>query len=253
MKTLRKYIKFYSLLLSLTVLLSSFIGYSVVDNSNVVKSYSGKELFKSVFFGIGETANKLDIYKKQVSAFNSFDENTKQEAISRIDRLIDEIEKNNPGYFENFKQQIISTSHTEIDSAIDEGGIKIYENLSTISPNFEQIVNKVKKDIAEDNVKFKTIQDANEYLETYYDGKYDDLLDDNMLYEPLACGPAVVCVAYFVLAVHNTLAVTANVYLAFALWGWKLDSPRKQSISPAKESSLLKKEILIDEIANIKW
>jgi hypothetical protein len=260
MKTIRKHIKFYSLLFATAILFYSFKDVDVIVEKTKINQQSGKEIFKSVFFALGDTANKIDVFKKQVETFNNFDANTKTEAYKQIDKLITEIDSKNPTYFDSFKSSIMSGNHLEIEKAIEEGGQKIYDHAPAVFPKFNQIVETVKKDIINDNVKIETVEDADQYMKSYTDKKYDELLEENMIYETNAlCGPAIVCFVavvfgvYFVLAVHNTIAGAANIYLVFALWGPKLDSPKKKSISHAKESSLLKKELLIDEIATLKW
>ena len=257
MKTIRKHIKFYSLLFASAILFYSFKDIDVVVKKAEMNEQSGKDIFKSVYFGLGETANQLSIYSSLKTTYNNLDPKVKTQTLTLIDKLISEVEKKDPNFFNDFKSKIISGNHVTIDEAINSGGIKIYENISTIFPNFKLLEEKITKDITEDKVNFNQVEDVEKYVSEFNESKYDDILDNNMNYETQACsiflGCAVVIGLYFVAAVHNTVAVVANVYLYFALWGPKLDSPKKKSISHAKESSLLKKEMLVDQLANVRW
>ena len=80
-----------------------------------------------------------------------------------------------------------------------------------------------------------------------------------------AVGAAIVGGVYFALAVHNTVAGAANIYLYFNLWGPGISS---YSVGGASRSSsqgfeertdglesknILRKEIIINEIADFKF
>ena len=179
MKTIRKHIKFYSLLFATAILFYSFKDVDVIVEKTKINQQSGKEIFKSVFFALGDTANKIDVFKKQVETFNNFDANTKTEAYKQIDKLITEIDSKNPTYFDSFKSSIMSGNHLEIEKAIEEGGQKIYDHAPAVFPKFNQIVETVKKDIINDinlgNDVYRTKLDES-FTEVKIEGKMDDVI-----------------------------------------------------------------------------
>ena len=259
MKTIKKHIKLYSLLFTMSVLFCSFRYAYPKQNIGKGLNLSGKEIFNGVMFGVGDLANALPIYKQQVLAFKNFSEEDKRNMQERVDLITNEIQKNNPGFFEEFGNKIKTGDPVVIDNAMDEAAVVMRENIKIIYPNYDKIEEAVKKDIENDKVHFEAVQDADKYMETGSKEKYDELLDNMALKdsqagmccsEGLACAVAVAL--YFVFAVHNTFAVVANVYLKFALWGPKLSSP-KRSVSINSQNSLLYNEVMIEQLASVEW
>uniref|UniRef100_UPI0025DCE46A hypothetical protein n=1 Tax=Flavobacterium sp. TaxID=239 RepID=UPI0025DCE46A len=90
----------------------------------------------------------------------------------------------------------------------------------------------------------------------YDNGEYDNLLNENMISDNqeqlVPCTWAVACVAYFALAVHNTVAVTALIYFKFAFWGPSIDKKNQIVGNDRPTNDIddnLKTETLINEIA----
>lgn len=247
MKRIRKYLSKISFLMGITLLIFSCTQY---DDSYVNKNYSAKDVFKSVMFGTGEFASNLSIFDAQQKSIENIEIVQKKEMLRNIDLIVDAIETEKPNYFNTFKEKIKSKNHNEILLAIKEGGKHIESNLKAITPNYETFYKNVKSDISNKKDGFKTIEDINNYVSSLSND--NELLHKNMITsenELVPCTWAIACLVYFVLAAHNTVAVAANIYLVFALWGPKLDKPNMFMSS----DDTLREEILVQEIANVEW
>lgn len=212
------------------------------------------DLFESIFFTSGSFAKEISLFQHQVSAFESLNEEQKAGMKEDINLIVEAIKKKKPDFFKNFNEKIKSNDHYLIDIAIEQGSREILDNIKIIVPDFDQIYEKVESDITNGRTEFNTDEEVKNYIKEFEESEYSDLLTDNMITNrKAACslflGCAIAVALYFVIVVHNSAAVAANIYLIFALWGWKIDSPSKNS----NIQSLLMKEILIDEIANKNW
>lgn len=257
MKSIRKYLKSISSLFAFLILFVSCEQYdSSIDDNLAINRSSGEELFKGVFFGFGDFAKNINIFKNQKNNINDLSDIQKLEIETDIEKLISEINKNNPAFFNSFKNNIISNNHRKIEVSLAEGSFEIMENIKVIIPEFDEIFSVVEDKIKNQKDDLKTEKDINNFIEKIQKTEYDNLLDENIISnEKSLCSWAIACVLYFVLAVHNQVAVASNIavaitiYLWVALWGPALDSYER--VSSAK--STLKKEMLIEEIANVKW
>lgn len=247
MKSIRKQLKPISLFMGFLVL---FVSCEQYDETPIDKDFSAKDVFKSVMFGTGEFALNLSIFDAQQKSVENIEIAQKEEMLKNIDLLVDAIETDNPNYFNTFKKKIKSKNYNEIQLAIKEGGKYIENNLKAIIPDYEAFYQNVKSDIANKKDDFKTIEDVDNYVSSLQSSN-NELLHKNMITSESAlipCTWAIACVVYFVLAAHNTVAVAANVYLVFALWGPKLSKPEKIALEDN-----LREEMLVEEIANIQW
>jgi len=247
MKSIRKQLKPVSLFMAFLVL---FVSCEQYDETPIDKDFSAKDVFKSVMFGTGEFALNLSIFDAQQKSVENIEIAQKEEMLKNIDLLVDAIETDNPNYFNTFKKKIKSKNYNEIQLAIKEGGKYIENNLKAIIPDYEAFYQNVKSDIANKKDDFKTIEDVDNYVSSLQSSN-NELLHKNMITSESAlipCTWAIACVVYFVLAAHNTVAVAANVYLVFALWGPKLSKPGKIALEDN-----LREEMLVEEIANIQW
>lgn len=221
--------------------------------SNDYNKFSGKELYKSIFFANGEFAKKIDSYKSNVTAFNNMTVEQKNEFNKNFSLLVDKIEENNPSFFENFKSNLLSKDHQKVQNAIIEGGKKMYESLEIIYPNIDNLYQKFETDYLSGDILNEEGEIDIEKIEDKKD-EYAEILNHNMISSDsevaaAPCSWAVVCVAYFVLAVHNTAAVTALVVAVAAVKikvGVEVGLAGKSS-----DSDLLEFEMLVDEIVNL--
>ena len=236
---------------------------STINPTQIVKKInneSGIDIFKSIFFGLGNLANNIQLLKSQVELTNNLNPEKTKEVTGKLDVLIEKISTKYPGFFEDFKKKITSGEQLQIKIAIEEGSIVIKENIEIILPEFKKVFKKVKSDISSGKLIFNENDNFNDYVETFQNafdkGEYDNLLNENMISDNqeqlLPCSWAIACVLYFALAVHNTLAITALIYFKFAFWGPSINKKNQivGSYRPTNEiEDNLKTETLINEIS----
>ena len=229
----------------------------------VNKSDTGIELFKSIFFGMGDLANNINQLKGQAQLANELTNERKAEVLGKINILIKKIDNQNPNFFDNFRTKIISGNHEQVRIAIEEAGTLLKENIEVILPNFKKVYNKVKSDLNNGNLRIGENDNFDEYISKYDNasqkGEFDNLLNDNMISDSdasiIPCSWAIVCAAYFALAVHNTVGVVALIYFKAAFWGPSISNSRTRGdgdrltrpVSGIDDS--LRTETLINEIA----
>jgi len=256
MKSIRKQLKSISLFIAFLVLFVSCEQYDDSIAIPVESKLSGEEIFKSIFFGIGEFSNRTILLSQISGSVNKFNSEQKNEYLSNIDALIKAINTNDPFFFSSFEQSIKSNNHHYVKTAIEKGSIEIKNNLSSIVPNFENIITNLEDKIQSETMNLDTAEDVKEFAQEFKKSEYDILLKQNMIEgEQAACTLFLACALavalYAVVAVHNTVAVAANVYLVLALWGPSLD---KGGVGPEESSTYdLREEMLVEEIANIEW
>lgn len=181
---------------------------------------------------------------------------------SRFKKFVSKIKSKDSNYFENFRLEILSGDNIRIQDAIKVGSISIYENLDVILPEFQSLMKKIESDKLIQDMANKDGEITQKDLELL-DEKYEKfLMEDNLNEELATCSWAVACVYYAALAVHNTVAVTANlaiagavaVYLAVKLWGPKsiehIDNIASYHIVDSNNKDYLKFQLFIQEISN---
>ncbi|MFT5892626.1 MAG: SdpC family antimicrobial peptide [Dokdonia sp.] len=257
MKTLRKKLKFLSFFMSFCILFVSCSQYddgtAIDDNS---ADFTGQDIFKSVFFADGDFASQISSYEDNVRSMSLLSEEQKIEFSKGMNEMITSIESTDPIFFENFKNDITSKNHLQIQNAIVEGGKKLYSELQVLYPNLQKVIEKVGEDYESGKITTDDVIDAKK-LEDNSD-EYMSLLKNNMITQDSddarACSFVFVCAAYFVLAIHNQVAVTFNVAVAItvaAAVAVKVTVAIDEQEEIAIENNLAF-EILVDEIASIK-
>jgi hypothetical protein len=271
MKLINKHVGKISIFIGSSLLFASCSQY---DNNQVGKEnstteetakavVSGEDLFKSIFFGIGEFANNIPQLKSKIALNDGLTKDKKKDVEGKMDILTSEIAKNDPNFFNEFKTKILSGNHQDIKYAMEEGSHMLQKNIEIIFPEFNKVFKKVKKDINSGKLKFNEKENFKTYVNTFQkafdNGDYDKLLNENMIStnkteESTACSWALGCVVYVALAVHNTIAVTALIYFQFAFWGPSASSGGGGRVDEepfrSPHDAELKTEMLINEIAD---
>ncbi|QTY27749.1 hypothetical protein [Flavobacterium sp. CS20] len=158
MKTIKKHTRKISLLFATALLFVSCSQYDyneqLPENKDNVtqmlqrgKSFSGEELFKSVFFGIGEFANEIRQLEKQVELTNELDSEKREEVLTNLGVFTNKVNNENPTFFKDFKDLITSGNHLKIKNSIELGSDMIENNIEIIFPEFKKLFKKVKSDI----------------------------------------------------------------------------------------------------------
>ncbi|MCX2585655.1 MULTISPECIES: hypothetical protein [unclassified Pedobacter] len=212
-----------------------------------MSTQTGEQLFEGIYFGYGKFAKSLSIHKELIDVVEKFTPEQKKISESNFRKLEESIKASKPNYFNDFKLSLMTRNHQVIAIAVNQGFSLINDNIRVIFPKMDRIINSIKDDIkkgkltsANFNSEKKLSLLKNKQLAVIN----KDLIHQNMISsesepEPLsldvddplvACSWAVVCVYYAALAIHNTVAITANVavalsvYLKVGFWGPNISS-----------------------------
>lgn len=232
---------------------------------SVESKLSGEELFKSIFFGIGQSLDNISVLERQREFISKIDKDQKEMLIQNIEKLIFEINNNSPLFFQDFKKKLTSNSHYEVEQSLNGGSFVLRENLKYLISNFDEMISEIEMNTYKEEI-ISTYNNLEEYANELRREYYDDLLQKNIISETIGAVPfwAIVLAIYFLLFVHNHAAVAGGVYLTFAYWGPKLDQVKKDDAElltglsfsdygPPDENWVLYREMLIDELANKSW
>lgn len=110
------------------------------------------------------------------------------------------------------------------------------------TPYFKKLQARIPEYRAKFNTRDKTIN-----------GNFISDKADSLQEELAPCSWAVACVFYAALAVHNTVAITANVAVAAAVWRWVGFWETVAGPGAVEESAdVLRMEIVVNDIARAK-
>ena len=256
MKKVRKKLKSISLFMSFLILFASCNTY----NDSLIPQraeFSGEELFKSINFGEGEFAKNIVQLEKIAVINEQISDEDRKEFDIKTNELISSIKESNPTFFNEFKMNISSANHQNIQLWINKGGYELGKKLSIIFPEIEEIQRKVKQDLEKGKFNPNDFESVEEYekglISHMKDKKYEGLLEKNMITGESAVAGfpvwAVALAVYFVVVVHNAAAVTALIYYKIAFWG-SAELTEERGEKKSNENGIgLSSEILINEIA----
>jgi hypothetical protein len=219
--------------------------------------FSGEELFKSIYFGEGEFAKNIVQLEKIAVINEQISDENRKEFDQKTSELISSIKKSNPTFFNDFKMNISSANHQNIQLWINKGGYELGKTLSIIFPEIEKTQRKVKQDLDKGRFNpndFESVLEYEKELISYMKNKnYEGLIEKNMITgEGAEIGFPVWAIAlavYFAVVVHNSAAVTALIYFKVAFWGPKFAHYAKHEKSSNQIKIGMSTEILINEIA----
>lgn len=274
MKSIRKKLKLFSVFSSVIILFFNCLQYDDVNNfsdsnkeinhhlNKKRKSHTGEDLFKSIFFGIGDFSKNIDLLKENSSLASNLSSSKKFEVNNKVNKVIESIKSENSNFFDDFKRKIESGNHILIEKCLQEGSSEIKKNIDIFFPNISEKISIIEKDISKRNLKLENVDEMNKYIENIQSSNLnDELLSQNMITsdgkeELIGAASVVWAVAaaiYFAVVAHNTIGATALIYYKAAFWGPKLKSSKIEKYKGAfsiSRDSMLKNEILIDQIAN---
>lgn len=208
---------------------------------------SGEKLFRAVMFGIGDFSNSIVLLKDVNESYNKASIEQQQEIDNKLDILEKSIREQNPYFFDEFKELVISKKHNDVKKAIEIGAVKIADNMNLLVPNFNELKEEVEKDI--ENRKYITKENQiNAKLYAEREKDYQRILSNNFISSPISQEMGIVWGIYFVAAVHNTVAVTANVAVVMVAW---VKFAVDQMIQPMEDATL-KMDMLINDITLAK-
>lgn len=215
-------------------------------------NFNGQDYFVGVFFGTNAYGSTLNFHNSVNSKFATLSAEEQQHINLKINELVEAIDTDNPDFFNQFSLEIESKDPIRIQTIIGEGSKKIYDHLELLYPGMKTELQEMQEEIS--NVAIDSDGNIDQEEADTIIGNYEDILSNNILSNNednvQAFGFAIVWAVYAAAAVHNTIALTANVavvgaaaiYLAVTFWGPGL------SYSGTLEDPLLI-ETLISEIA----
>jgi hypothetical protein len=254
MKKIRQYSAKISIVFSLSILLVSCSQYesSEISQSNL-KTYSGEELFKGIFFFQNEISEKIPQIKelKEKTFKITNDKNQVNQILNNLSNLsVDFINTNYPGFFKKFQSTIYSNDLFEIDKIINQAS-QLIEQTAIQSKEFSSIFNfakaletdiNLRNEIAKIDLNTEEGKNAMEELTKKYINKIEI---NNAVKTKYLC----VTVFYAIAAVVSIAAVVYSVYAKVVYWGPKmLKSNFEDPLSNNKLYSI-DRELFIGEIA----
>jgi len=265
MKSIKRNIRILCVLLTISMLFASchqsvekvlndsetnFVSNKFHERSST--EYSGEELFQSIFFGYGEFAEKINMYKPFIDQIEKIKDEDKQKFeeeyqkfTERFVSFAEKIREEEHDYFENFKTTIFGGDNIEIQNSVELGYDNIYENLEILLPEVLPLIESLQGD--EDIIAMNDQENITQEDFSYLEDKYIDFLNNDLQISP-NCTIAIPC---FV-AVASGVVVWLGIYWKRTLWGPKLDKPRlieKNAMFDINDSEL-KFEIFIQDIIN---
>lgn len=203
-----------------------------------VKSYSGEELFRGIFFLQGEVANKLpSLYSIQTEVK---DANIKAQKLLLADEIIEGIKKIDSNFLSWFKVEIESDDYNRIEDALKKGS-EIYLKAGLTTEHFGSLFSKmatVAQSIDVSKYNLKTAKGLEQLQDDMKEGlgRGDSSIDDGDI--------CLVVAAVVAVAVWEVVAAV-NVAVVLTFYAWVLVA----GADGGERGSTLKKEIMIAEIA----
>ena len=131
MKTIRKISKSPLLLISLALMIG-FVSCEKDRAAEKTNSFNGKDLMLATFFGSGPAADLLPEIKESLDPALFTNDAQEIEMIKRLQNdMLDNLEKGNPGSFDDFKFRMQSGDHIVIENTLTEYVNKLGETIKT--------------------------------------------------------------------------------------------------------------------------
>lgn len=232
------------------ILLTSCTDENTFDDRTETVNFNGKELFKGIFFATGTVAETVPSISNSFSYFelNKISDEQKSDYNSKMNKILVEIEKENPNYFKDFKSIIQTKNQLEIENALREGSRVLFESAINLYLTKEQ-KNEIDGIVA--NIDIEDFRNVDGSIN--YENLKAELEKNNefQLNEQGMCwfaGVVFVAAAY-VLVVHAAAAMT---YVAVAWVGEyyaAIDQEKTVTRDDEIQEQALKSEILINDLA----
>lgn len=184
----------------------------VYDNKST-ESYSGRDLFKGIFFAKGPVAEALPAIRNSFSydiIRNMTDEENHQ-AEMKMNEILDRLENSRPGYFDEFKELINTRDHLLISEGLGQATQVLYEVSIDLFLS-DQDKADLDRIVADINMEEHTNEDGSINFETLRADVLSNMAGGNERALCVFAGVVFVAAAY-VLVVHAAAAMT---YVAVA-------------------------------------
>jgi len=226
------------------VLLIGNLAFTPINSHVSPNDYTGEEYFKAIFFMDGELTKSLTAYKTMLR--------TNPPTNEEIDFQNYVLKQLPEGYFRELKSAIESKKHVAIDAAITKGGDLMLTALRA-NKKFTEVVDLVNPE----NIDTKSFLDEKGEISNEQFLKEvkstESLIKNNIISnesDEALVGFAIVWAFYAVVVAHNTIAVTANLAVAAAVWKWVCIVDARDD-GTLGTNPTLKYEILVNDLANL--
>lgn len=186
----------------------------------------GQEYFAGIFLMQGEYAGQIDMYREYLGYESQLSADELRLRAQFTDQVLAGIHEADATFFDRFEEAVESGNQPRIATAMREGG----ELLMTVlreSPRFQTIVDQLNVDNLKTEDYINEDGSVNEDRIMAKSKELEGILANNIIadqgggVDALApCSWAVACVFYAAVVAHNTVAVTANLAVALAVWKW---------------------------------
>ena len=220
---------------------------SKTDSSEI--KYSGEELYKGIFFAKGEVAEVVPAIKNSISYFQvqQLTEKTAKAMDNNMINVMEEIDRKNPTFFDEFKKSIATKDHLIIEESLKDATELLYETSLELLLS-EQDQSDLKKIIDRIDLNNHLNSDGSiNYVSLRKEILKDFKVDNNEKAASLFAGVVFVAAAY-VLVVHAAAAMT---YVAVA---WVVESyaaiDKAKTVTKGKvPKGALTMEMMVDDLA----
>ena len=142
-----------------------------------ISNYTGEDLFKSIFFGLGEFGQNIELLETNAEYVSRLNPGMRAEYTLAINTFIESLVGMDQNFFNEFESQIKSGEHNEIERALKEGSQLIFDNLDLLFPDLQSKVEDLENYTIMQNLSLSTLDELNEYIsEIQSDEFLEDLL-----------------------------------------------------------------------------
>ncbi len=228
MQSLRKLYRSIPFMLALVAMFTLFAcadrtptGPEDLSKKGPSNNSKAREIVQGFFFGSGTAAQAIPEIRDSYAIDNlGLDAKEINEALAMHEQWLDEMEANDPGFFDSLEPDLRSGDQVRVQDALERAATAVASAASRSRSgqatldyaddpqNFQDLREAINAHPGLEEVTDEDLQNA---LATARDlGDAGDTSDDSVQ----ACSLFLVCVLYIALAVHNTVALTFAVAVA---------------------------------------
>ncbi len=141
--------------------------------------FTGKELFKGVFFTEGKIGKQIDLYSERALLMENLSQEDRSQASEQTNKVVDYIDRAHPGFFQEFKAALHSKNHNAIKDMLLVGTNHLSEAMPEVFPAINELRNTIQNDVDKG-----VIAEDGKLIQEKLDAKlpeYETLLADNMI------------------------------------------------------------------------
>jgi len=239
---------------------SQYSGRQFQETSN----FDGVQIFDGIFFAQGPVAANLPVLEEQMENFEAAPIEEQKKLRDIEIKVLNHLEENFPGYLKDLESAFYSQNQIKIKEAIALGSDILIESayeikevrkalLSVFPDDLREIMNNPEERLYDEEGNI-----SQEKVHNLVPEEYHELIDHTIATAehgnrkgPPVTAFAIVCNVYFAITFHNTVALTAAVFVGGVIFGALAVkfTIGEQSTSGEDSSSVLYGNILVNQIA----